>query len=121
MMLNLMFLFFIACMPFVASLLGRFSSVPIALVIYTLAVTALGTSMALIWRYASKDHRLIESDLDASTIRTINIRLFVAPLMFLVAVPFAFVSPLAVIIVWWLSPLAVVLATRLLTRKRARK
>ena len=121
MMLNLMFLFFIACMPFVASLLGRFSSVPIALVIYTLAVTALGTSMALIWRYASKDHRLIESDLDASTIRTINIRLFVAPLMFLVAVPFAFVSPLAVIIVWWLSPLAVVLATCLLTRKRARK
>ena len=121
MLLNLMFLFFIACMPFVASLLGRFPSVPIALVIYTLAVAALGTSMALIWHYASKNHRLIEADIDAATIRTINIRLFVAPLMFLVAVPFAFVSTLAVIVIWWLSPLAVILATRLLTGKRFRK
>jgi uncharacterized membrane protein len=117
MLLNLMFLFFIACMPFVASLLGSFPTVPIALVIYTLAVAALGISMALIWRYASKNHRLIDSTLDASTIRMINIRLFVAPLMFLIAVPFAFVNPLAVIVVWWLSPLAVILATRLLTKK----
>ena len=116
-MLNLIFLFFIACMPFVASLLGRFPSVPIALVIYTLAVAALGLSMALIWRYASKGHRLIESDLDVDTIKVINIRLFIAPLMFLVAIPFAFVSTLAVIIVWWLSPLAVILATRILARK----
>jgi len=117
MLLNLMFLFFIACMPFVASLLGRFPSVPIALVTYTLAVAALGISMALIWRYASNNYRLIEPNLDTGTIRTINIRLFVAPLMFLVALPFAFVSTLAVIVVWWLSPLAVILATRLLTRK----
>ena len=117
MLLNLMFLFFIACMPFVASLLGRFSSVPIALVIYTLAVAALGISMALIWRYASKNHRLIDATLDAGMIKTLNIRLFVAPLMFLVAVPFAFVSTFAVIVVWWLSPLAVILATRLLTKK----
>jgi len=38
-------------------------------------------------------------------------------LMFLAAIPFAFVSTLAVIIVWWLSPLAVILATRILARK----
>jgi uncharacterized membrane protein len=117
MLLNLIFLFFIACMPFVASLLGRFSSVPIALIIYTLEVAALGFSMALIWLYASRNHRLIEATLDAGTIRTINIRLFIAPLMFVVAVPFAYVSSTAVIIVWWLSPLVVVLASRILTKK----
>ena len=121
MLLNLIFLFFIACMPFVASLLGRFSSVPIALIIYTLAVAALGFSMALIWLYASKNHRLIEATLDAGTIRTISIRLFVAPLMFLVAVPFAYVSSTAVIIVWWLSPLVVVLASRILTQNRTKQ
>jgi uncharacterized membrane protein len=121
MLLNLIFLFFIACMPFVASLLGRFSPVPIALIIYTLAVAALGFSMALIWLYASKNHRLIEASLDAGTIRTINIRLFIAPLMFVVAVPFAYVSPTAVIIVWWLSPLAVVLTSRILTKKRTKQ
>jgi len=122
MLLNLMFLFFfIACMPFVASLLGSFTSVPIALILYTLALAALGLSMALIWRYASKNHRFIDPTLDAGTIRAINIRLFTAPLMFLIAVPFAYVSPFAVITIWWLSPVAVILATRLLTRKRSKR
>jgi TMEM175 potassium channel family protein len=120
MVLNLIFLFFIACMPFVASLLGRFTDVPIALILYTLALAALGISMAFIWLYASWNHRLIESSLDPGTIRGINIRLFAAPLMFIIAVPFAFVSSSAVITVWWLSPLAVFLASRLLTKRRAK-
>ena len=117
MLLNLLFLFFIACMPFLAGMLGHYVFVPIALIAYTLAIAALGFSMALIWWYASHNHRLISPDLDADTIRSNNIRLFVAPLMFLVAVPFAYISSTAVIIVWWLSPLAVLIATRLLTKK----
>jgi uncharacterized membrane protein len=117
MLLNLIFLFFIACMPFVASLLRRYPSVPLASIAYSLAVAALGISMALIWRYAAKNHRLIDPDLEAGTIRAINIRLLVAPLMFLVAVPFAFVSTLAVILIWWSSPLSVILATRIWARK----
>ncbi len=112
-LLNLLFLFFIICMPFLASLLGQYVFVPIALIAYSLAIAALGLSMALIWWYASHDRRLIFPDVSHGEIRLINIRLFVAPLMFIVAVPFAYVSSLAVIIVWWLSPLAVLLATRL--------
>ena len=112
-LLNFLFLFFIVCMPFLASLLGQYSFVPVALICYTVAIAALGLSMALIWWYASHHHRLIDPEFSPDTIRTINIRLFVAPVMFLVAVPFAFVSSAAVIIVWWLSPLAVLAATRL--------
>lgn len=112
-LLNFLFLFFIICMPFLASLLGEYVFVPIALVTYTLAIAALGMSMALIWRYASQHHRLISPQVDAGTIRLINVRLFVAPIMFLIAVPFAYLSSIAVIVVWWLSPLAVLLATRL--------
>ena len=112
-LLNFLFLFFIICMPFLASLLGQYVFVPIALIAYTLAIAALGFSMAFIWWYASHDHRLIAVDLDADAIRTISLRLFVAPIMFVVAVPFAYVSSTAVILVWWLSPFAVMLATRL--------
>ena len=111
-LLNFLFLFFIVCMPFLAGLLGQYVFVPIALILYTLAIAALGFSMALIWWYASRHHRLIDADFSPETIRTINIRLFVAPLMFLVAIPFAYVSSTAVIVVWWLSPFAVLLATR---------
>jgi uncharacterized membrane protein len=116
---NLVFLFFVICMPFLAGLLGRYVTEPVALVAYTLATAALGLSMAMIWWYSSHDHRLIAPEVDAATIRVINLRLFVAPVMFLLAVPFAYVSGLAVIIVWWLSPLAVLLATRLWGSKSA--
>jgi uncharacterized membrane protein len=116
-LLNLLFLFFIICMPFLASLLGQYVFVPIALIAYSLAIAALGISMALIWWYASSGHRLIAPAVSQQEIRTINIRLFVAPVMFLVAVPFAYVSSTAVIVVWWLSPFAVLLATRLLGRR----
>ncbi len=118
MWLNLLFLFFIICMPFLAGLLGQYVFVPVALILYTLAIAALGISLALIWRYASAGRRLISPDLDEDTIRLTNIRVFVAPVMFLVAVPFAYVSATAVIIVWWLSPLAVLAATRLWARRR---
>lgn len=114
MWLNLLFLFFIICMPFLAGLLGQYVFVPLALITYTLAIAALGISLALIWWYASAGRRLIAADLDERTIRLTSIRVFVAPVMFLVAVPFAYVSAVAVIIVWWLSPLAVLAATRLL-------
>ena len=116
-LLNFLFLFFIICMPFLASLLGQYVFVPIALIAYTLAIAALGFSMAFIWWYASHDHRLIAADLDAGAIRTISLRLFVAPIMFVVAVPFAYVSSTAVILVWWLSPFAVMLATGLWGKK----
>ncbi len=115
--LNFLFLFFIVCMPFLASLLGQYTFVPIVLIFYTLAIAALGLSMAFIWWYASHDRRLISPDFSPDAIRTINIRLWVAPLMFLVAAPFAYVSSTAVILVWWLSPIAVLAATR---RLRAR-
>ena len=120
-LLNLMFLFFIICMPFLANLLGRYVFVPIALIAYTLAISALGFSMALIWWYASRDYRLIDSDLDPHAIRTINIRLFVAPVVFLAAVPFAYVSSTAVILVWWISPLVVIFATRLFGRTHEKR
>jgi uncharacterized membrane protein len=120
-LLNLVFLFFITCMPLLANLLGRYGDVPFVLIAYTLAISALGFFMALIWWYASYDHRLVSADLDPDTIQTINVRLFVAPLAFLAAVPFAYVSSTAVILVWWISPVVVLIAARVSGRKRKSK
>ncbi len=117
-LLNLMFLFFIICMPFLANLLGRYGDVPIVLIVYTLAISALGFSMALIWWYASYGHRLVSADLAPDTIRAINVRLFASPAIFLAAVPFAYVSSTAVILVWWISPITVMIATRFSNRAR---
>jgi uncharacterized membrane protein len=121
-LLNLLFLFFIVCMPSLANLLGRYAFIPIAMIAYTLAIAALGLSMALIWWYASHKRHLLSDEIDDATIRTINIRLFMAPVMFLIAAPFAYISSTVVIAIWWLSPLAVLLALRLLApRNKAGK
>jgi uncharacterized membrane protein len=116
MVLNLMFLFFIVCMPFVANLLGHYTDVPVVLVLYSLAVAALGISMALIWWYALRNH-FLAPDLDVQAIREVNVRLAAGPLMFLIAVPFAFISSTAVILVWWLSPLGVLTAMRIFGKR----
>ncbi len=50
-----------------------------------------------------------------------SIRLFAAPVMFLIAVPFAYLGSTAVIVVWWTSPLAVQLAVRLWGRQPGRR
>ena len=117
-LLNFVFLFFIVCMPFLASLLGQYVFVPIALIAYTIAIAALGLSMAVIWWYASHHHRLVDPELSPELIGAINVRLFAAPVMFLIAVPFAYVSSTAAITVWWLSPIGVALATRIWGRRR---
>jgi uncharacterized membrane protein len=111
--LNLVFLFFIACMPFVASLLGRHASVPAAVVAYTLTVAALGASLAGIWWYATHGNRLVDPELDRSTIRITKIRLLAGTLVFLLAAPLAFIGTTAAMTAWWLSPLIVFGAMRL--------
>jgi hypothetical protein len=72
-------------------------------------------SMSLIWWYASRNHFLAE-ELDADAIRMVKVRLYAAPLMFLLAIPFAFISSTAVILVWWLSPLGVMAVMRIFAR-----
>src|SRR5690349_17164062 len=84
--LNLVFLFFVVCIPFVASLLGRYAPAPLAVAAYGSTVAALGLSLAAIWWYASSGRRLIVPDLDAATIREAKIRLLAGPIVFLVAV-----------------------------------
>src|SRR5512135_1831080 len=73
-LLNFLFLFFIVCMPFLAGLLGQYVVVPVALIAYTVAIAALGLCMALIWRYATSGHRLVDADLSPDVIRLTNLR-----------------------------------------------
>ena len=75
-----------------ALLLGEYVFVPLALITYTLAIAAQGLALALIWWYSSAGHRLVAHGLNADTIRATNVRLPAAPVMFLLAVPFAYVS-----------------------------
>jgi uncharacterized membrane protein len=102
--LNMLFLFFIVLMPFVASLFGHYYDLPLGMSVYAAAVAATGLSMAAMWWYASYRHRLVDKRLDDAFIRARSISLAV-PLLFLVSIPFAFFSQALTIAIWCALPL----------------
>jgi uncharacterized membrane protein len=102
--LNLLFLLFIVLMPFVASLFGQYYYLPLGMSVYAAAVAATGLSMGAMWWYASHHHRLIDEHLDEQFIRARSIALAV-PLLFLVSIPFTFVSRTLVVAIWCTLPL----------------
>jgi uncharacterized membrane protein len=99
-LLNFVFLLFVALMPFVASLLGQYGSLPLGVILYGLAVAATGLAIGAIWWYASYHHRLVDDTLDPGFIRGRSLVALVVPLVFMVSVPFAFLSPYLTLVIW---------------------
>jgi len=110
--LNLVFLFFVVCIPFVASVIGRYASVPLAVFIYSATIAALGLSLAAIWWHATRRHRLVAPDVDAATIRGAKIRLLGGPIVILVAAPFVYLGRDFAIVAWALAAVGVFAVTR---------
>ena len=90
--LTVFYLMFIAFIPFSTALLGEYHDQQISVVIYgiNLAVAAFWTHLQ--WRYATKDRRLVDSDLDATLITIMSRSSLIGPIFYLIAVALSFVS-----------------------------
>jgi uncharacterized membrane protein len=119
--LNMIFLFFIALMPFVANLLGQYAYLPLGVGVYAAAVASTGLSIGVLWWYAVYRHRLVDKSLDAGFIRQRSIVALVAPLFFLVSIPLAWLNTTLAMACWWASPLVLFAVFRVLSRRRPRQ
>ena len=117
--LNLMFLFFIVIMPFVARVYGEYAYLPFSTLAYSLTVGGIGLAQAFIWLYATRDHRLVDPTLDDRVIAAGNLRNFLGALIFLVAGPAALLSIPLSFVLWWLSPIVVIFSVRVYNRRHA--
>jgi uncharacterized membrane protein len=90
--LNLLFLMFIVLLPFPADLIGRYSTELISLVIGSVLFASTGISLGLIWRHATKDHRLVDRRLDQRVIGLITLRTLVSPVVFIASIPFFYIT-----------------------------
>ncbi len=81
-------------------MLGRYPTDQIAVAVVAALFAATGTALGLLWVYASSNHRLVEAELSSIFIRNMTIRLFVPPIVFLLSVPFSFISPLHTVLMW---------------------
>jgi uncharacterized membrane protein len=67
--LNIIILMLIAFIPFTSTIAGIFPADPVASAVFEIHLLLTGLLFHLQWRYATKDHRLVDKDLSETVIR----------------------------------------------------
>ncbi len=100
MWLNILFLMFVAFLPFPTALLDEYPNdqLPVALYAGSLAVARL--PLTAIWWYATHNRRLVHEHLDARTVRWHRIRGLGIPLIFLLSIGVSFISLTTAKLTW---------------------
>ncbi|KYC45028.1 MAG: hypothetical protein APG12_01477 [Candidatus Methanofastidiosum methylothiophilum] len=101
--LNLLFLMFIAIIPFPNSLLGRYPTEQFVILLYSIVIFITGSIPNIMWLHASRNYNLIDKSLSKDFINQITLRIFVPPLIFLFAIPFSYISTYISMFIWFLS------------------
>lgn len=92
--INIIFLMFVALIPFSTSLFGAYGIEQVTTLVYGCNVLlCFGLAWAL-WLYASGSHRLVDSDLDPDLIKGANMMGLIYFLITLFAISISFVNPI---------------------------
>lgn len=98
--INVLILIFVAILPFPIDLFGQFSDVPDVIVFYTISLSIIGYLLVFLWLYASYKHRLIKKTMSDRVIRYITISTAIAPVIFTLSIPLAYLHHLLAKISW---------------------
>jgi uncharacterized membrane protein len=91
-LLNLLFLLFVALLPFLTALLGRHGHLSSATAIYATGLSAMGFCSSRLWVHAVR-RRLVTPAVTPEFARYLKWRGLLVPIVFLASVPIAFISP----------------------------
>jgi len=100
--LNFIFLMFVVFIPLATVILGGSTNSWLAVVFYAAIISGVGFSLALIWLYASHNHRLIDPSMPASAVRSVTVERLFTPSIFLLSMIIAPYSP-SLAELFWLS------------------
>lgn len=110
-------LFFVLFYMYTSDLLDAFPETKTILALQSVTFAIIGALAVWGWIYATKDRRLIGSDLDREQIRVITSKTLPEPVTALITLPFAFVGSTAWNLSWLAAPVVVMLVVR---RRRER-
>jgi uncharacterized membrane protein len=119
-LLNLVFLLFVASLPFPTALVGRYSTIPEAEALYAGWVAAAGLAKLGMWLHASRGRRLLREGIADREVALATLRFAVPGAVFLASIPLAWVHWIAPILAWNLAPLGYA-AGRVLIGKNGKK
>jgi uncharacterized membrane protein len=88
--LNLLFLLLITFLSITTSLVIEYGSYQIPYVIYCVVVIMASSLLALIWRSATKDYRLVDRGIHPLFIRGMMLNLLLVPLVFAISILVSF-------------------------------
>ncbi|MGH2630585.1 MAG: TMEM175 family protein [Actinomycetota bacterium] len=110
--LNLIYLAFVAFLPFPTELVGKFERNPISVVLFALTLAAISGMESIIFRHAHRDGHL-DRPLSEAAYRYGMAQSVIPVVVFLISVPIAMWSPTVALLSWLLSiPIALILERR---------
>ena len=98
--LNLLFLIWIALLPFFTKILNQYANLQLGLVLYAFDQAGAGFFMTLSWWYSSRNHRLVDRTLKDRTIKYVTLRNAVAPSFFIISMGLSFFGPIIAFVSW---------------------
>jgi uncharacterized membrane protein len=111
---NLPFLICIAFLPFPTAALGEYWYLTSAVLFYAGWQVVTGVAFLILWRWASKDRRLIPAEVSDDWIRERTWLAATVMLGFTLTAPLAILSPVLTQVAWWpvISVLSVIVSRR---------
>jgi TMEM175 potassium channel family protein len=100
--LNLLYLAFIAFLPFPTALLGEYFENPLSIVIYAVNVAAVSGMEVVLYRHAYRAHLLAEQP-SADVYRFVVAMSLSPVVIFMVSIPVAFASTTLAVVIWFLG------------------
>ena len=114
--LNFLFLMAICFLPFPTSLLGKYGGEQVSVVIYAADAAVASLLLGVISWHATREHRLVASDLDDEEERIRRLQGLAVPVVFLASIAVSFFSPMAALYSWLLLATTDPLVRRLWSR-----
>lgn len=103
--MTILYLMFIAFVPFSTALLGEYRDQQVSVVIYGINLFIAVCWVNVQWWYATRNRLLIDRDSDPSIIGAMSRRLLVAPVMYLIAIALSYSSLEVSIMLYIATPL----------------
>ena len=91
-LINLLFLMWIVLMPFSSSLIGEYEHQQLPVIIYAVHNILTSLTLTWLWRHASKEGRLVETNLDRRVVRYNRLRALFIPTVFVLSIGISFIS-----------------------------
>ncbi len=102
--INLLFLMFIALLPFSAAIMGRYGTEQFAVILYGTHLTILGLINYWNWTYATTHHRLVDHSISNKLVKLTKKRILVTPVASVIALLISFAHPLISLIIFIIIP-----------------